>query len=336
MKILNKSLLLLILNISISTYVHSNPLDTSALETNENPSLYTKFIGFISNSDKISSQKPEIILNKYNPQDPNVVQGLVIDNRQDYIYTMTSLGKPEKSIITRYKYKADGTLLPDIAQPETNIIGHQGITLDPLTGTIWTTAGNGIKNKGWYIVGFKFNDPSSLNNPIIKQVFDKDYKNYTPAMPSISPSGQYIVVAGHNIKNNSSVIRVFDFRNLINNSGLSKPIYEWSIDKSLFKNNFFFQALTTDGNYVYLLGGGENKLNKRIYVYNLKGEIIQKLENVNIGKPSFTNNNNIRWEPEGLSIDSKNNNLLIMYESNDNSHKYAEIFKTPIKTNENN
>ena len=262
----------------------------------------------------------------------HILQGLALDHRHELLYTTHVEGNPEQGVINRFKLHHSNLWSAQDVQKPSSLIGHQGISVDPQSDFIFASAGTGIPNKGWYILKFQYMPNAAPSNTQVIQVFDKQYSKITNTMPSITPDGKYLLVRGNNHKMN--IIRIFKL-DLITQKNLTdiRFLYEdeWSIDSDFTHDKSAFQGLSTDGNYVYLLSGNKNKGPKRIYVYNFSGKLIQKMDHVTLGHFDSLSNHAIQyWEPEGLTVDSQNHQLYILYTIGNSGQFLGRIYRMRI------
>lgn len=262
----------------------------------------------------------------------HIIQGLALDHRHGLLYTTHVEGTPEQGVINRFKIYSSNLWTAQDAQKPSALFGHQGIAVDPLSDCIFASAGSAIPNKGWYMVKFQYMSNAGPSNTQVIQVFDKTYNQMTNTMPSITPDGKYLLMRGN--KNRINVIRIFKL-DLITQKNLTdiRFLYEdeWPIDSGFTHDKSAFQGLTTDGKYVYLLSGNKNKGPKRIYVYNLTGKLIQKMDHVTLGHFDILSNPAIQyWEPEGLTVDSQNYQLYILYTIGNNGQFLGRIYRMKI------
>ena len=292
---LNLLILMLLHNLSYATNIPS-----------------AKFISHLN--DDVVTRK--VILYRVDESKNNLVQGLAIDRFSSDIYTLHTTGKPEKGVVNRFSLTTKKEKIIALSfQKPTDFIGHQGISFDSFRDSLITSAGNVFANKGWFVTYFKYNDFSFPYEMTTIKVFDRPYNTRVSTMPVLTLDAKYLIVRSK--LKGRDLLRVYDgekvnFRRTSDIS--SEESLEWFIDKGLTKNNYVLQAITADNKYIYLLSGGENKENKRIYIYTLKGELVRKFNNVTIGKKdSLKSGKEKHWEPEGLAIDSKSKSLVIMY-----------------------
>ena len=262
----------------------------------------------------------------------HILQGLALDHRHKFLYTTHVEGHPEQGVINRFKVHSSNLWSAQDAQKPSALIGHQGIVVDPQSDFMFASAGAGIANKGWYILKFQYMPNAAPSDPQLIQVFDKTYNKITNTMPSITPDGKYLLVRGNNHKIN--VIRIFKL-DLITEKNLTdiRFLYEdeWPIDPGFTHDKSAFQGLSTDGTYVYLLSGNKNKGPKRIYVYDLTGKLVQKMDHVTLGHFDSLSNPVIQyWEPEGLTVDSQNHQLYVLYSIGNTGQFLGRIYRMTI------
>ncbi|WHP07237.1 MULTISPECIES: phage baseplate protein [Acinetobacter] len=267
----------------------------------------------------------------------NVVQGIAVDSTKGLLYSLHVVGQPNRGVVNRFNFNSlsPAQITAQDNQSPTDIIGHQGITVDPRNGLIWASAGASITDASWKIIGFNYSPNGEPKNVRTVQLFDKNYKKSGYTMPVITPDARYLIVRSR--KNKQEVMRVFDLTKvkLENGTDLSQSyLYEWSIDSDLIKNKYAFQAMTSDGKYIYLLSGGvgdQNSDNKRLYVYSIDGKLIQKLDQLTLGKyDRLSYGREGHWEPEGLAIDILHKQLLVMFAVGDKTKRLAIVYKVPI------
>lgn len=260
----------------------------------------------------------------------NVVQGIAIDEKRNIFYTAHVTGTPQKGVINRFELTKNSNQLLEAqdAQKASPIIGHQGITVDPRSGKLVASAGPEVINLGWHVVQFVYTANHLPSSQVI-QVFGEGYSKRTNTMPSFTPDGKYLVVRGK--KGKSNIIRVYSGDYLQSNHQLDY-LYEWPVDKKLTENGYPFQAMTTDGHYVYLLSGNSNLTQlKRLLIYTLKGKLIQTLDQINLGQNDAKNiSPNSIWEPEGLTVNSKDHQLYIFYAVGKPGQRLGKIYKINI------
>ena len=296
-----------------STVLYAQPIQITAIQDNAPSSLST----------------PSITLQRKGAGKNNVVQGIALDQKRDLAYTMHVTGNPEKGAINRFNFNTSTSFIQskDVQLPS-SMIGHQGITVDPATGDLLTSAGKDIKNRGWHIVRFRYT-PNAVPTFQIIPVFTKGYSKGANAMPSFSPDGRYLVIRGN--KDKTNIIRVYERPNL-ESLATQKPRYEWAVTSGLTSENYPFQALTTDGRYVYMLSGNGNpNLLKRLHIYTIQGQLVQKIDNLSLGQAEAKQMGSASvWEPEGLTFNLADNQLYIFYGVGEKGKKLGRIYKVQV------
>lgn len=266
------------------------------------------------------------------PGKNNVVQGVAIDHKNNALFTLHVTGKPDKGVINRFDYPLEKVAYTGSYQIPSALIGHQGITVDERTNWLWSSAGKAYDSPGRYINGFRFSTDNGLEDARFVKVYGDEFRDYGYTMPVLSPSSKFLIVNA--FKNGKYFIRVFDttkidLYHLDNIDGMQ--VFEWTIDSSLVKDKYFLQAVASDGKYVYLFGGGDNKLDKRLYVYTLSGELVQKLDHFTLGKEdALKSGSEAHWEPEGLVYDEKSRSLLFLFANGDKGARFATLYKIKI------
>lgn len=310
--------LVLIVSLSISSHLaNSYPLDALKLQHED--------INFFSSTT----------LERVGHGRNNVLQGIAIDIKHNYLYTTHPYSHKKKAVINRFDLLTTKTVKATSSQKPVTFLGHQGITIDPETGMLWGTAGSSIAEPGRHIVGFRYKANKIPTHISVVKVFGKGYSSKAYTMPSFSPNGKYMLVRGH--KKHKDYIRVFDMQKikLKDKSDISTSYtYEWKISKNLKKNKYAFQAMTTDGRYVYLLSGGigkQNPKNKRLFVYTIQGKLLQEINQITVGKKYLEKGKEGHWEPEGIAINDKTKRLLLLFAIGDRGTRKAIIYYIPIE-----
>lgn len=278
---------------------------------------------------KTASMPNGLILIRKGAGKNNVVQGVALDNQRNLLYTTHVTGKPEKGAINRFIFgeKANYLVAQDVQKPS-DMIGHQGISVDPISGDIFASAGSALQKRGWKIVRFTYT-PNEVPQVKPISVFTQGYSTGVNTMPSFSPDGQYLAIRGH--KNKVDVIRIYT-RDFLNNPTVVKPLYEWKVDSGLTGKNYPFQSMTTDGKYVYMISGNSQPdLLKRLRVYTLDGQLVQKIDDMSIGRQAAKHIGPTSvWEPEGLTFNQKAQQLYILYGVGEHRQKVGQIYKINV------
>ena len=291
------------------------------------------FPTFVFSKDIIVSEVPseKYELHLAGPGKNNVVQGVAIDQESNVLYTLHVTGKPDKGVINRFNYPLEKTAYAGSYQTPSALIGHQGITVDERTQWLWSSAGKAYDSPGRYINGFRFSN-NSLDDANFVKVYGDDFRDYGYTMPVLSPSSKFLVVNA--FKKGKYYVRVFDTQkiDLYHSDNIDgKQVFEWVIDSGLVRDKYFLQAMASDGKYVYLFGGGDNKLDKRLYIYTISGELVQKIDHFTLGKEdALKSGAEAHWEPEGLVYDQKSRSLLFLFANGDKGARFATLYKVKV------
>ena len=263
----------------------------------------------------------------------NVTQGLVIDDKTDGLYTLHVTGKPEKGVVNYFLLVDESNKITACSfQNPTDFIGHQGLTFDYSNGYLVSSAGDAFSYKGWFITHFKYQQQTFPYDMKFTKVFDRPYNTRVSTMPVLTLDAKYLIVRSK--LNGRDLLRVYNSEEVnfrIESDISSGQNTEWFIDAGLTNDNYVLQAITADNKYIYLLSGGGNRENKRIYIYTLKGELVRKFNNVTVGKKDSLNSGKEKhWEPEGLAIDRKSKSLVIMFALGDHKKRFAQLYYIPL------
>lgn len=261
----------------------------------------------------------------------NVIQGVALDQENNWIYTLHVTGKPESGVINKFNYSETGIIKAEDAQLPSQMIGHQGFTVYNKDGSIFSSAGTAVENKGWYISHFTFSPNSSPQDLAIIKIFDDGYDTKTSSMPVFTSDDRYLVVRGKNEKGN--LLRIYDIKNTNLSSGdlSNNHSKEWNVSNEITNDKYDLQAITADERHIYILSGGKNNLPKRMFIYDLNGKLIQKNENVTLGQSEAAlSGEEGHWEPEGMSYNSRYKKLLIAFAMGDKHNRTAIIYSIPI------
>ncbi|RJT46760.1 hypothetical protein [Rahnella woolbedingensis] len=273
------------------------------------------------------------VLYRLGPGRNNVAQGIALESDKRILYSLHVTGNPEQGVLNRFiDIDGKGKLVAIDYQKPSSLIGHQGITIIPGSDFLLSSTGNGIKNKGWYISLFKYTPydaPSSFSSI---QVFDSSYSTTANTMPVVTPDSNHLLVRGR--INNHNIIRVYDLTkiNFLQSSDIrKKPSFEWQVDDEVTKDKYYFQAITADNNFVYILSGKAGKEHKRLYTYLLDGTLVSKADNVILGeKDAISSGKEGHWEPEGMAIDSRKKELYMLFAVGDKGKRLGNIYKLEL------
>ncbi|RZK48066.1 MAG: hypothetical protein EOO99_11500 [Pedobacter sp.] len=319
-------------------HAYAKPLNAYLLQQETSNSSQHSFFSTNDNKAKSgTSLKSAYTLKRVGAGKNNVVQGIAIDHKAKYLYTINVIGTPSKGVINRYRYDQTETKTAIDAQEPSDYIGHQGVTVEPQSSKLWASAGSIVKNHGWYAVRFNYHANAQPKNMQEVKLFGKGYSKGTNSMPTFSPDGKYLVARSAIKKDGQSynVIRVFDLNkiNLDSQKDLSNNyLYEWNVNLDLTPKNFPFQGMATDGKYVYMISGYGTANNNKLQVYTLQGELVQKLQNVTVGKEQALElRSDNHWEPEGLAIaNNPTMNLYMIFATGEKGRRKAFVYSVNI------
>lgn len=262
----------------------------------------------------------------------NILQGIANNSHdQRSVYTLEHSKETDSSFIYSNNLTNRKMLL------ESDRIGHQGFSVvqnsDGSIAAILTSSK--IQNQ---TLAFIFHNEG---NVVLKTVrFFDDYpfiKNDT--MPTKSINSDYLVVRGRE-DYRKMIFKVYslnDALNRINSSSeddidLTKDYkFKWNLPASDLTsvNNELqpLQAISVDRKSVYLLFGDSSYKSKALYRYSIKGEPLDRNDNINYGM-GFCGEFDGRcfYEPEGF-ISTKNNKIFLFYVSSREEKKYILIKK---------
>lgn len=193
---------------------------------------------------------------------------------------------------------------------ENTQLGHQGLSLEQTSHglRLW---GSAAENQGKYAIRFGY-EPNQLPAAVEQyKLFGDEFVDRNVTMPQVCSQGESIVARGRKGSRNQ-VIRIFDLKKLVNSAGRdgSNSFFaEWTIDPDMFRDGLPLQGVACDDTQrlVYLVAGKSNvEADKRLYVYNFEGRLLQKYENLSIGiEEAFAENGS--YEPEGMTFFSHGN-----------------------------
>lgn len=232
----------------------------------------------------------------------NVIQGIGFDFENGYLYSTHVSGggggfwDGETCFVTRHAIWGDRL---DQANGTVSL-GHGGgvgVEYLPTGGTrLWASneVGNGVTR-------FSYNAGAAISNV---QNYVLWPSGWGESMPGLSFCQRYLVVRGGNTAGTSQRCRVFDMRTLINGGAgdySGNYVYEWTVDAGQLAAGSF-QGLTILGEHVYMLcGNGSISQDKTIWVYTLRGELIDSIVTEAGKADAAGDGDGTSYEPEGLS-----------------------------------
>ncbi len=243
----------------------------------------------------------------------SVFQGFVFDNKNGHLYVSNKTGgisgnPNETTMITKYELDGDGK--PDeVSHSQTTLnVGHaQDLSIEYVDESdfrLWTSNSNG---DGVSRINFNGNSTTFTSYTLLPS-------GYSSSTPTVSTNGKYLVVRGYQ----SSINRIFVYylSDVINSAGGAgvTPFLEFDTHPDQNNTNTMkFQGILCDNDVIYCLTGySQITVNKLLYAYTLKGELISKKE-ITTGKTWAENKGSIlsqkKWEPEGLALYNPHPNI---------------------------
>lgn len=225
-------------------------------------------------------------------------QSFAMDDHRNRIYSQfVTRSDPPQTIITEYELIPDSQGLPLSMQPATELIGHQGLSLENSGGTVWLWAAAPGHSRD--VVRFKY---SANASPDVKlyTLFDASFAPFAISM-TVSYDNKWLIAASRKTDSSKGVntIRVFDLDTVLNHSSqdcsqLFK--YEWSIPSP--------PGLPVQGIACYkdvvAISYGTSKATeiKPVFYFTINGNELGNIPDINAGKDKLPP----RWsyEPEGL------------------------------------
>ena len=239
----------------------------------------------------------------------SVFQGFVYDNKNNYLYTSHKSSATGTEQTTLNKYELDGDGSPDVVSTSNEIyVGHaQDLSIEYIDESdfrLWTSNQNG---DGASRINFNGSSTTFTSYSLLPS-------GYSSSTPTVSTNGKYLVVRGYQ----SSINRIFVYylSDVINSAGGAgvTPFLEFDTHPDQNNTNTMkFQGILCDNDVIYCLTGySQTTVNKLLYAYTVKGELISKKE-ITTGKTWAENKGSIlsqkKWEPEGLALYNPHPNI---------------------------
>lgn len=229
-------------------------------------------------------------------------QAFTFDERNRQMYVL------EAGAITLYPMDSGVGVNPISASLiDGTAIGHQGLSIEPFTTPIklWTTS----YSLGRAACRFSYTPNVAINVGDVYELFPTGtFANSTSCTPTVSQDGRFLIAHGTRFGTQIGVVRVFDLAAMVQRGAgnhTDKFLYEWET-QSLADASNPMQGLACDGTYVYMNAGGTGftaDVNKRLHVYTIKGELVYKDNNLQVGRAAaLLDPNGTRFEPEGLAM----------------------------------
>lgn len=240
-------------------------------------------------------------------------QAFAFDERGRSMYLM------ESDRLHRFPMDGDDLVYPiDASAAGGTALGHQGLAIEYLESGIkfWTTSSVG----GRYAARVSYTANSPITDAEVYELFDGNnvFANSTSCTPTVSTCGRFVMAHGTRYGSYITVIRVFDLKSMVAGGPgdyTKKWLYEWETQGLVDANNPL-QGLACDGTNVYCIAGGTGfteTVNKRLFTFTLKGQLIRAQTNITIGRDlALLDANSTRYEPEGLSIVNSSNGPILM------------------------
>ncbi|WP_143497407.1 hypothetical protein [Pseudomonas sp. Irchel s3h17] len=234
---------------------------------------------------------------KYNAMDV-AFQSFTIDDRRNTIYgQFVTRNYPSQTIIAKYELIPYGEGLPLSMQPATEVIGHQGLTLEHSGSEAWMWAAAPGRSRD--VVRFKYSTSGSV-----------DVKRYTlfgaPFIPfavtvTVSYDNKWLIAVSRKRGPSGSMntVRVFNLEAVLNHPSQNCSQlfeYEWSI---LTKPGLPVQGLACYKDVVAIsYGTSKAAAIKPVVYFSINGRELGDIPDINPGKDNLP----ARWsyEPEGL------------------------------------
>jgi hypothetical protein len=268
-------------------------------------------MGLFQNNKSISGDflvelKP-VDSNKAYDRSINVIQGIAAFENGWF----TSQTSANKYLLINYLNK-DGESEYNI---RISINSHaQDLSLEQVAPNIlylYTTLGHYNKEGASGLLRLKVELPEEINgkrdmsklNIKVDKSYHLSLNNSTPTLSEDKKT--FAIRSGNSILVTS--------KESILNDELNSNMIQFKLDKTQLKDGYshlWFQGIALKNNLVYCLTGN-NSLDspKYIYVYNLKGEVVEKH---NIDKNKFAKSIGHKYEPEGLTFVGNNLYYTIM------------------------
>jgi hypothetical protein len=229
-------------------------------------------------------------------------QAFAFEDRTRSMYLM------EGGFITRYDMDGPVNAFPlDASGTGETVLGHQGLAVEYLTSGIklWTTSIVG----GRFACRFDYAADVPITQAEVYELFTTGiFANSTSCTPTVSYCGRYLIAHGSRFGTYTGVIRVFEIAKLIAGGPgdyTDKWLYEFET-LGLHDSLNPVQGLACDGMSIFVIAGGtgfSSDVYKRLGVYTLDGQLLQKETNFRVGRTlAQADGDGTRYEPEGLAI----------------------------------
>ncbi|CNC50415.1 Uncharacterised protein [Yersinia intermedia] len=215
-------------------------------------------------------------------------------------------------------------------------IGHQGFSIyeeEQKEVYVLTSA----RNDAYHALYFHLNDGKLKSRKFIK-FFDSGFYPVNETMPTISSNQKYLIVRGR-LSPRRMIFRIYDFdtvKKIIKDSGDYVDLnsvykYQWEMPVENLTDVEGelrpLQAISSDGDLIYLLFGNSKINDKAIFVYSFSGALINYNTKVDIGKNrALSDGDGHFYEPEGLALSPTGKSLLILFVTGNGGKHFNRIF----------
>lgn len=219
-------------------------------------------------------------------------------------------GTVEASVLVKYAPELWGDakeIEPVLTSKPTADIGHQTVAVQYKDGKryLWVTGGNLKKNKRQlYAVRVQVaDDTGEISDPTYFQLFqDGMFNGDGNNCISVSPDGQWMACTSKYTDSNMWVCRIWRMNDLVNGNNTDNWLYEFPIRS----HNLPVQAIALDGNFVYILHGGDATKDNVYSVFAIDGTHIADHIGDNTGKDKMAelekSGYNKYYEPEAFVV----------------------------------
>ena len=248
----------------------------------------------------------------------SILQGAAQDPRTGEFWTVQPYsdvsdgtgGTVEASVLVKYAPELWGDakeIEPVLTSKPSADIGHQTVAVQYQNGQryLWATGGTIKKNKRQlYAVRFQVaDDTGEISDTTYFQLFqDGTYNGDGNNCISVSPDGQWLVCTSKYTDSNMWVCRIWRVSDLVSGNNTDNWLYEIPIRS----HNLPVQAIALDGNFVYVLHGGDATKANVYSVFTLDGTHIADHIGDDTGKDKMAElekkGYNKYYEPEAFAV----------------------------------
>lgn len=250
-------------------------------------------------------------------------------------------GTIEASVLVRYpaKYAGTGEIEHVQVSEASAYFGHQCIGINYHNGQryFWATGGNAKKTKRQlYVVRFQIAADNRIENLSEYTMFSDGVHNGDGNnCLAVSPCGQFIAVTCKYTDSNRWICRVWRMSDL-NHGGDNTN--NWLYEFPLRSHGLPVQSIAFDGNYIYVLHGGDATKNNVYSVFAIDGTHIMDYTGDATGKDKMAElvkkGYNEYYEPEAFAVANIGGHLVltqwIMLGKKDDHHVCAVYAMRPL------